>query len=85
MGRQGNTQSLNLAAAGLEADTWGRLKVNAFFQTAVPNIYAAGDVIGFPALAAISMEQSRLATSTHVWRCIDASRIAVAIRNLHDS
>jgi NAD(P) transhydrogenase len=63
VGRQGNTDSLNLAAAGLEADTRGRLKVNEFFQTAVPNIYAAGDVIGFPALAATSMEQGRLATA----------------------
>jgi NAD(P) transhydrogenase len=63
VGRQGNTESLNLAAAGLEADTRGRLKVNEFFQTAVPNIYAAGDVIGFPALAATSMEQGRLATA----------------------
>jgi len=62
VGRQGNTDSLNLAAAGLEADERGRLKVNEFFQTAVPNIYAAGDVIGFPALAATSMEQGRLAT-----------------------
>src|SRR5580704_9629896 len=63
VGRQGNTDSLNLAAAGLEADTRGRLKVNEFFQTAVPHVYAAGDVIGFPALAATSMEQGRLATA----------------------
>src|SRR5215471_2978235 len=63
VGRQGNTDSLNLPAAGLDADTRGRLKVNEFFQTAVPNIYAAGDVIGFPALAATSMEQGRLATA----------------------
>jgi len=39
------------------------LKVNEFFQTAVPHVYAAGDVIGFPALAATSMEQGRLATA----------------------
>jgi len=63
VGRQGNTDSLNLAAAGLEADARGRLKVNEFFQTAVPHVYAAGDVIGFPALAATSMEQGRLATA----------------------
>jgi NAD(P) transhydrogenase len=63
VGRQGNTDSLNLAAAGLEADAKGRLKVNEFFQTAVPHVYAAGDVIGFPALAATSMEQGRLATA----------------------
>ena len=63
VGRQGNTDSLNLEVAGLEADGRGRLKVDEFFQTAVPHIYAAGDVIGFPALAATSMEQGRLATA----------------------
>ena len=63
VGRHGNTDSLNLAAAGLEADGRGRLKVNEFFQTPVPHVYAAGDVIGFPALAATSMEQGRLATA----------------------
>jgi NAD(P) transhydrogenase len=63
VGRQGNTETLNLAAAGLEADARGRVKVNEFFQTAAPHIYAAGDVIGFPALAATSMEQGRLATA----------------------
>jgi NAD(P) transhydrogenase len=52
-----------LTAAGLEVDVRGRLKVNEFFQTAVPHIYAAGDVIGFPALAATSMEQGRLAAA----------------------
>jgi len=62
IGRQGATASLNLAAAGLSADERGRLKVNEFYQTGVPHIYAAGDVIGFPALAATSMEQGRLAS-----------------------
>jgi NAD(P) transhydrogenase len=62
IGRQGATGSLNLPAAGLNADDRGRLKVNEFFQTAVSHIYAAGDVIGFPALAATSMEQGRLAS-----------------------
>ncbi len=66
VGRQGNTDVLNLPAAGLEADGRGRLKVNDFFQTAVSHIYAAGDVIGFPALASTSMEQGRLAT-THMF------------------
>ncbi len=60
-GRQGMTDMLNLDAAGLTADKRGRIKVNDFFQTEVPHIYAVGDVIGFPALAATSMEQSRLA------------------------
>ncbi len=61
IGRQGATRGLNLEAAGLTADDRGRIKVNAHLQTAVPNIYAAGDVIGFPALASTSMEQGRLA------------------------
>ncbi len=61
VGRQGNTEALNLEMAGLKADERGRLKVNRYFQTEVPNIYAAGDVIGFPSLAATSMEQGRLA------------------------
>jgi NAD(P) transhydrogenase len=61
IGRQGATDRLNLAAAGLSADPRGRLKVNDYYQTEVPHIYAAGDVIGFPALAATSMEQGRLA------------------------
>jgi NAD(P) transhydrogenase len=60
IGRTGATESLNLANAGLQADERGRMKVNAFYQTAVPHIYAAGDVIGFPSLASISMEQGRL-------------------------
>jgi len=62
IGGQGATAQLNLPAAGLSADDRGRLKVNEFFQTDVPHIYAAGDVIGFPALAATSMEQGRLAS-----------------------
>ena len=61
IGRQGATEKLCLPTAGLTADSRGRLKVNDFYQTEVPHIYAAGDVIGFPALAATSMEQGRLA------------------------
>ena len=60
-GRIGATDRLNLAAAGLEADARGRLAVNATFHTAVPHIFAAGDVIGYPSLAATSSEQGRLA------------------------
>jgi NAD(P) transhydrogenase len=63
IGRQGATEELNLSAAGLVADNRGRLKVNEFYQTNVPHIYAAGDVIGFPSLASTSMEQGRLAAS----------------------
>jgi len=61
VGRQGTTKALNLEKAGLLADDRERLKVNEFYQTAVPHIYAAGDVIGFPALASTAMEQGRLA------------------------
>jgi NAD(P) transhydrogenase len=61
VGRTGATSRLNLAAAGLKPDERGRLKVDPNFRTAVPHIYAAGDVIGFPALASTSMEQGRLA------------------------
>jgi NAD(P) transhydrogenase len=63
IGRQGATESLQPAAAGLTPDNRGRLKVNEWYQTDVPHIYAAGDVIGFPALASTSMEQGRLAAS----------------------
>jgi NAD(P) transhydrogenase len=61
IGRVGATESLGLANAGLSADVRGRLKVNERFQTEIPHIYAVGDVIGFPSLAATSSEQGRLA------------------------
>jgi NAD(P) transhydrogenase len=63
VGRQGNVDDLNLAAAGLEADNRGRIPVDAEYRTKAPNIYAAGDVIGFPSLASVSMEQGRLAAA----------------------
>jgi NAD(P) transhydrogenase len=61
VGRQTNADLLNLDAAGVAVDERGKISVNEHFQTTVPHIYAAGDVIGFPALAATSMEQGRLA------------------------
>jgi NAD(P) transhydrogenase len=61
VGRQGNIGDLNLAAAGLEADGRGRIPVDKDFRTKVPHIFAAGDVIGFPSLASVSMEQGRIA------------------------
>ena len=61
VGRQANSDLLQLDAAGIVADARGKITVNENFQTSVPHIYAAGDVIGFPALAATSMEQGRLA------------------------
>jgi NAD(P) transhydrogenase len=60
-GRSGNTDTLNLPAAGLTPAKRGLIDVNVHYQTAVPHLYAAGDVIGFPALAATSMEQARVA------------------------
>ena len=60
-GRSGNTAKLNLASVGLTPNKRGNLEVNERYQTAVPHLYAAGDVIGFPALAATSMEQARVA------------------------
>jgi len=63
VGRQGAVDDLNLAAAGLEADNRGRILVDAEFRTKTPNIFAAGDIIGFPSLASVSMEQGRLAAA----------------------
>ena len=60
-GRQSNTAGLDLAKAGLQAGPRGLLTVDRFYRTRVRHIYAAGDVIGFPALASTSMEQARVA------------------------
>ncbi|HEV8125596.1 MAG TPA: Si-specific NAD(P)(+) transhydrogenase [Gemmatimonadales bacterium] len=61
VGRVGATDLIHLENAGIEADDRGRLKVDQGFRTAVPHIFAAGDVIGYPSLAATSSEQGRLA------------------------
>jgi len=61
VGRQGNIDRLDLAAAGIAADDRGRIKVDADFRTSQPHIFAVGDVIGFPSLASVSMEQGRIA------------------------
>jgi NAD(P) transhydrogenase len=66
VGRQGNVDDLNLEAAGLQADARGRIQVDSNYRTKVPNIYAAGDIIGFPSLASVSMEQGRLAAASAV-------------------
>ncbi|HEX8711117.1 MAG TPA: Si-specific NAD(P)(+) transhydrogenase [Terracidiphilus sp.] len=63
VGRQGNVDDLNLAAAGLEADARGRIPVDEHYQTKVEHIFAVGDVVGFPSLASVSMEQGRIAAS----------------------
>ena len=70
IGRVGATHSLNLNAIGLKPDHRGRLTVNDHLQTSIPHIYAAGDVIGFPALASTSMQQGRHA-SCHAFGCPD--------------
>ncbi|MFZ3329216.1 MAG: Si-specific NAD(P)(+) transhydrogenase [Candidatus Acidiferrales bacterium] len=63
VGRQGNVERLDLPAAGIEADNRGRIKVDADFRTIQPHIFAVGDVIGFPSLASVSMEQGRIAAA----------------------
>jgi len=63
VGRQGNVDELHLANAGIEADSRGRIPVDKDFRTRTPNIFAVGDVIGFPSLASVSMEQGRVAAA----------------------
>jgi NAD(P) transhydrogenase len=63
IGRQGAVDELNLAGAGLDADSRGRIAVNEHYQTKVEHIYAVGDVVGFPSLASVSMEQGRIAAA----------------------
>ena len=63
VGRQGNIDELNLAAAGIEADNRGRIPVDEHYQTKVEHIFAVGDVVGFPSLASVSMEQGRIAAA----------------------
>jgi NAD(P) transhydrogenase len=60
-GRSGNTDGLRLEDVGVEVDRRGNVVVDEDFRTAAPSIYAAGDVVGFPALASVSMEQARVA------------------------
>jgi NAD(P) transhydrogenase len=62
-GRQGATDALELANVGIEADARGRIAVDEHYRTSVEHVYAVGDVIGFPSLAATSMEQGRLAAA----------------------
>ena len=61
VGRSGNIDELNLAAAGIEADSRGRIPIDKDFRTKAGHIFAVGDVIGFPSLASVSMEQGRIA------------------------
>ncbi len=63
VGRQGNVDELNLGAIGLEADSRGRIPVDKDFRTKCQTVFAVGDVIGFPSLASVSMEQGRIAAA----------------------
>ncbi|MDQ7989142.1 MAG: Si-specific NAD(P)(+) transhydrogenase [Candidatus Dactylopiibacterium sp.] len=62
-GRQGNTDDMGLEALGIEPDKRGAIKVNENYQTAVPHIYAVGDVIGWPSLASAAYDQGRHAAA----------------------
>lgn len=72
VGRQGVCSELGLANVGIEFDDRERLQVNEFYQTNIEHVYAAGDVIGFPALASTSMEQGRRAIC-HAFGCCDVT------------
>jgi NAD(P) transhydrogenase len=63
VGRSGNVEALNLANAGIEADARGRIPVDKDYRTKTSNVFAVGDVIGFPSLASVSMEQGRIAAA----------------------
>jgi NAD(P) transhydrogenase len=73
-GRNGNTQDLNLKNIGIEVTSRQTIAVNKKYQTTVPNIYAVGDVIGFPALASTSMDQGRVAVA-HIFQTKDIEEI----------
>jgi NAD(P) transhydrogenase len=73
IGRQGNVDEMNLAAAGLEADSRGRIIVDQDYRTKQPHIFAVGDVIGFPSLASVSMEQGRIAAANAFGKTIHSN------------
>jgi len=74
-GRKGNTEGLGLEQIGVKVDDHGLIVVDECYRTTAPNVYAAGDVIGFPALASISMEQGRVAV-THAFGLHSTVRVA---------
>jgi NAD(P) transhydrogenase len=74
VGRQGNVDELNLAAGGLEADGRGRIKVDQEYRTTQPHVFAVGDVIGFPSLGSVSMEQGRIAAAKAFGMPINSKR-----------
>ena len=85
-GRAGNTRGLGLDRAGVTMDAKGRILVNEHFQTSASHVYAAGDVIGSPALASVSMEQGRVAMC-HAFDLGYKTKVsdADAVRRVHDS
>lgn len=80
-GRTGNTDQLNLAALGLQPNSRGQLEVDKTYRTAVANVYAAGDVIGWPSLASVSYDQGRAASNAIVdpAACATIDRFAAGI------
>ena len=85
VGRQGNVDGLNLAAAESTADDRGRIQVDADYRTSQPHIFAVGDVIGFPSLASVSMEQGRIAAARAFNLKIHSDPGDVSLRHLHHS
>ncbi len=84
VGRQGNVEELNLPAAGIKADDRGRIKVDADFRTSQPNVFAVGDVIGFP--SGFRYRWNRVALQRESIRCALAVEAGVlSVRDLHDS
>ena len=80
-GRTGNTDQLNLAAIGLEPNSRGQLEIDKRYRTAVDNIFAAGDVVGWPSLASVSYDQGRAASNAIVdpTACVEIDRFATGI------
>ena len=73
VGRQGNVDDMNLPAAGIQPDNRGRIAVDAEYRTSQPHIFAVGDVIGFPSLASVSMEQGRIAAARAFGKAVHAN------------
>jgi NAD(P) transhydrogenase len=73
VGRQGNVDELNLPAAQVDVDARGRIPVDADYRTKQPHIFAVGDVIGFPSLASVSMEQGRIACANAFGKTIQSN------------
>jgi len=80
-GRTGNTDLLNLQAVGLAPNSRGQLEIDSRYRTAVDNIYAAGDVVGWPSLASVSYDQGRAASNAIVdpEACVQIDRFASGI------